>query len=179
MSRIGKKPIEIPSGITLAVKDGMVMGKGPKGESSIKIPPDISVKISDSKVFVEALKDSSEVKACHGLVRSLIANMVQGLIKEYTKELEIQGVGFKATMQGTNKIQLWVGFSSPVNCEIPAGIKVKIDNGTIILISGVDKQLVGDTAARIRAIAPAEPYKGKGIRYKGEHIRRKVGKTVA
>ena len=104
--------------------------------------------------------------------------MVNGLLKEYTKELEIQGVGFKAAMQG-NKLQMWLGFSVPAEYNIPAGVKVKVDNGTAITVSGVDKQLVGDVAARIRSFAPAEPYKGKGIRYKGEHIRRKVGKTVA
>jgi len=179
MSRVGKKPVDIPSGVTLTVKDGVIAGKGPKGESSFNLPPTVSVKIADGKAIVEATSDTAEANACHGLIRSLIANMVHGLVNEYVKELEIQGVGFKAALQGSSKIQLWLGFSAPVECEIPAGIKVKVDNNTAITISGVDKQVVGDIAARIRSFAPAEPYKGKGVRYKGEHVRRKVGKTVA
>ena len=170
--------MEIPQGVSLTVQGTTVSGKGPQGELRFELPEGISASVADNRVTVGRADDLVHTRCCHGLARSLIANMVHGLAKGYMAELEIQGVGFKAALQG-QKLQLWLGFSVPVDYSVPAGIKVKVDNGTAITISGPDKQLVGDVTARIRAFAPAEPYKGKGVRRKGEHIRRKVGKTVA
>lgn len=178
MSRVGKKPVEIPNGVSLSVQGSTVSGKGPQGELKLQLPEGITASVTDKLVTVSRANELVHTRCCHGLARSLIANMVQGLVKGYLAELEIQGVGFKAALQG-QKLQLWLGFSAPVDYTVPAGIKLKVDNGTAITISGPDKQLVGDVTARIRSFAPAEPYKGKGIRRKGEHIRRKVGKTVA
>lgn len=178
MSRTGKNPVTIPNGVTVTAKDGRVTVKGAQGSLDFQLPDGISVDVQAAVVNVHRADDSLRQKGCHGLARTILANMIQGVVKGYQKELEIQGVGFKAALQG-QVMTLSLGFSAPVVYEIPAGIKAKVDGGTAILISGMDKQLVGNVAARIRAFAPAEPYKGKGVRYKGEHVRRKVGKTVA
>lgn len=178
MSRIGVKPIEIPKGVTVVVDGDRVRGKGPNGELSVRIPEGIAVAVDSGAVRVSRNGDDRRLKALHGTVRSLIANMVRGLNTPYVKELEIQGVGFRAQLQG-QKLTLSLGFSHPVEYLIPAGVTAKVTDGTQITLSGPDKQLVGETAARIRGFFPAEPYKGKGVRYKGEHIRRKAGKAVA
>ncbi|OGV61594.1 MAG: 50S ribosomal protein L6 [Lentisphaerae bacterium RIFOXYC12_FULL_60_16] len=178
MSRIGKNPVTIPNGVTVTVNDGQITVKGTQGALDFKLPDGISMDVQGNIVSVRRADDSMRQKGCHGLARTILANMIQGVVQGYQKELEIQGVGFKASLQGA-VMTLSLGFSAPVVYKIPAGIKAKVDGGTAISISGMDKQLVGNVAARIRAFAPAEPYKGKGVRYKGEHVRRKVGKTVA
>ena len=178
MSRIGKQPIEIKSGVTIDVTDNRVTVKGSGGELSYDIPAGIVVKVDGNICNVERLDETKKTRSMHGLVRSLIANMVEGVSTGFKKELEIEGVGFKAEVQG-QKITLNVGFSVPKGYVAPDGVKLEENGGTKITVSGADKQKVGEAAARIRAFAPAEPYKGKGIKYKGERIRRKVGKTVA
>ena len=178
MSRIGKKPIDIPSGVTVSVDGQRVVVKGPLGELSLEMPGALSAKVDGAVLQIERPDDSRQSRSFHGLTRSLAANMVDGVSKGFRKELEIEGVGFKGSVQG-GKMVLSLGFSSPVEYEFPKGVKVEEQGGTKITVSGPDKQKVGQAAARIRAFAPAEPYKGKGVRYKGEHVRRKVGKTVA
>lgn len=178
MSRIGKKSIEIPKGVTLTVADGEVKGKGPGGELSVRLPAGISASVKDGQVTLAAAEGDPKLSAFHGTTRSLVANMVKGLATPYVKELEIQGVGFRAQQQG-QKLVLALGFSHPINFEVPKGVTAKVVDATNITISGADKHLVGETAARIRAFFPAEPYKGKGVRLKGEYVRRKAGKAVA
>lgn len=178
MSRIGAKPIEVPKGVTVTIEPGLVKGKGPQGELSVRVPDGLSVHLDNGMLSVKVERESKNISALHGTTRSLIANMVRGLATPYVKELEIQGVGFRAQLQG-QKLTLSLGFSHPVEYELPAGVSAKVADGTSITLSSPDKQLVGETAARIRGFFPAEPYKGKGIRYKGEHIRRKAGKAVA
>lgn len=178
MSRIGKKPINIPAGVTVDVADSCVTVKGSVGELKYDIPSVILVKVDGGICSVERTDETKKTRSLHGLVRSLIANMIEGVSKGFTKELEIEGVGFKAEVQG-QKIILNVGFSIPMVYVAPDGIKLEEKGGTRVTVSGADKQKVGEAAARIRGFAPAEPYKGKGIKYKGERIRRKVGKTVA
>lgn len=177
MSRIGIKPVEVPSGVSVQVKGATVSAKGPQGELSLSLPPGITASLKDGRVVVARPDDSRQSKSFHGLGRSLVANMVQGVAKGYSRELELQGVGFRATAQGT-KLTLSIGYSSPVEYQAPAGIKVAVKE-SLITVSGPDKKEVGDVAARIRSFYPPEPYKGKGIRYKGEYVRRKAGKTVA
>ena len=177
MSRVGQKPIEIPSGVTVTISGQDVRVKGPKGELALVMPHEISAIVEGAKVNVKLEKDS-ESGNLHGMTRTLVANMIEGVTKGYGKELEIQGVGFKAALQG-QKLQMWLGFPKPVEYQIPEGIKIVVTENTAIAVSGADKQKVGDVSARIRSYFPAEPYKGKGIRYKGEYVRRKVGKTVA
>jgi large subunit ribosomal protein L6 len=178
MSRIGQKPIDIPSGVTLRVDGVRIQAKGSVGELSLAVPDLIQATIADGKLLFTRRDDTRQSKSLHGLMRSLAANMVAGVSKGYTKELEIQGVGFKASVQA-KKLSLALGFAGPVLFTVPDGVKVTEEGGVRLVVSGADKQLVGDVAARIRGFFPAEPYKGKGIRYKGEHVRRKVGKTVA
>jgi large subunit ribosomal protein L6 len=178
MSRIGQKPIDIPSGITPSVSGSSVSVKGPKGELALELPEGIALEVSDNQVSVSRKDDTRESKSLHGLIRSLVANMVVGVNEGFKKELEVQGVGFKAEAQG-QKLTLTVGLSSPVVYMVPDGVSVSSEGGIRILVSGTDKQKVGNVAARIRSFRPAEPYKGKGIRYVGEQVRRKVGKTVA
>lgn len=177
MSRIGKKPIELPKDITLSVQDGVATVKGKTGELTMRLPPEVTLKVADGRIEVQAGEDSRS-KAMHGTTRSLIANMIAGLQKPYVKELEIQGVGFKAQQQG-QKLVLALGYSHPIEYIVPAGITAKVNDATGITISGADKHLVGEVSARLRSYFPAEPYKGKGVRYKGEHVRRKAGKAVA
>ncbi len=178
MSRIGNKPIDVPKAVTVTVQDGSVSGKSAQGQLSVRIPEGILVKMQDGKLEVSAREKVTRLNALQGTTRSLIANMVQGLEKPYVKDLEIQGVGFRCQQQG-QKLVLALGFSHPIEHAVPAGITAKVTDGTAISLSGADKHLVGETAARIRGYFPAEPYKGKGVRYKGEHVRRKAGKAVA
>lgn len=178
MSRIGNKLIDLPKAVTLSVEDGVVTGKSTQGQLTVRIPDGIAVKVDGGKIQVSVSGTGSRLNALQGTTRSLVANMVQGLEKPYVKELEIQGVGFRAQQQG-QKLVLALGFSHPVEHVVPAGVTAKVADGTSITLSGADKHLVGETAARIRGYFPAEPYKGKGVRYKGEHVRRKAGKAVA
>jgi large subunit ribosomal protein L6 len=177
MSRIGKKPVAIPSGVTVQANGTTVSAKGPKGELSVVLMPSIKADVRDGLVLITCTEDTATGRSRHGLVRSLIANMVTGVDKGYVIELELQGVGFRAAVQGS-KLTMNLGYSSPVVFETPKGITVAVKE-SVITVSGSDKQMVGDVAARIRSFYPPEPYKGKGVRYKGEHVRRKAGKTVA
>lgn len=178
MSRVGQKPVEIPSGVQVKLDKNMVGVKGPLGDLSMDVPHGIELKMTDGKVIVNRSGDSREERSLHGLVRTLVANMIAGVVKGFSKDLEIQGVGFKAALQG-QKLVLSLGFSSPIEYVIPAGIKITVSEGVNLVVQGADKQKVGEVAAYIRSLFPAEPYKGKGIRYKNEYVRRKVGKTVA
>ena len=177
MSRIGKKPVVIPAGVTVTVDGARVSAKGAKGELSMALSGPVTAAVKDGIVTVTCSEDTADGSSRHGLARSLIANMVAGVSKGYSVDLELQGVGFRAAVQGV-KLTLTIGYSSPVEFTAPKGITVGVKE-SVITVSGPDKQLVGDTAARIRSFYPPEPYKGKGIRYKGEHVRRKAGKTVA
>ena len=177
MSRIGKRPVPLPKGVSAQVDGHRITVKGPKGEIARTIHADLSIAIEEVGVVVKRPSDENRHKALHGLTRTLVANMVEGVTKGYQKTLEIQGVGYKAEPKG-QEIQLLVGFSHPVRYKPPQGIKIAIDNNTLVKIEGVDKELVGQVAAEIRSVRPPEPYKGKGIRYQGEQVRRKAGKTA-
>jgi large subunit ribosomal protein L6 len=177
MSRIGKQPIEIPSGVTVDVADAVVTVKGPNGTLLQKVVPEMKISIADGVVTVERPSEEREHRALHGLTRSLIANMVEGVTKGFEKRLEIQGVGYRAALKGKD-IELQLGFSHPVDFPAPDGIEFEVPAPTRITIRGIDKQLVGETAARIRRIRKPEPYKGKGIRYEGEYVRKKAGKAA-
>lgn len=177
MSRIGKLPVSIPAGVTITVADGnSVAVKGPKGELSQKISNKLNLKQEDGQLIVERPSDQKEYRALHGLSRTLINNMVIGVTEGYSKTLEISGVGYRAQLQG-KKLVLSVGFSHPVEFDEIPGITFEVPNATTIIISGIDKQLVGQVAANVRIVRPPEPYKGKGIHYADEHVRRKDGKT--
>jgi large subunit ribosomal protein L6 len=177
VSRIGRKPISVPDGVSIDVKPGAVSVKGPKGELSQAVSPDMKVDQSDGTLTVERPTDRGQHRALHGLTRSLIANMVEGVTDGYEKRLEIQGVGYRARLQGKS-LELSVGYSHPISVTAPEGIEFEVPVPTQIIVRGIDKQLVGETAARIRRTRPPEPYKGKGVRYAGEHVRRKVGKRA-
>ena len=177
MSRIGRKPIEVPDGVTVEIAPGRVGVKGPKGELSQTLSNDMKVSQDDGTLTVERPTDRGEHRALHGLTRSLIANMVEGVTEGYSKKLEIQGVGYRARLSG-KALDLNVGFSHPVSVPAPDGIEYEVPQPTEVIVRGIDKQLVGEMAARIRRVRPPEPYKGKGIRYEGEHVRRKVGKRA-
>ena len=177
MSRIGKLPIAIPKGVTVAVDGGIVRVKGPKGELTRKVAQDISVAVENDTIRVSRPSDESNHKALHGLTRTLIANMVEGVTKGYQKQLEISGVGYKAEVRPFG-LQLALGFSHPIQYKAPAGIKLTAPQPTQIVIDGADKAMVGQVAAELRSVRPPEPYKGKGIRYVGEQVRRKAGKTA-
>ena len=177
MSRIGQAPIPIPSGVSISIVGATVTVNGPKGELQKSFPEDISVEQSDGELRVARRSDAAEVRALHGLVRSLLFNMVQGVTEGYEKRLEIHGVGYRAQKQG-NDIELSVGFSHTVKFPAPKGIEFDVPQPTRIAVKGIDKELVGQTAAEIRAIKKPEPYKAKGIRYEGEYIRRKGGKAA-
>ncbi|NLE66656.1 MAG: 50S ribosomal protein L6 [Lentisphaerae bacterium] len=178
MSRIGIKPVAIPKGVEVKVDGGRLSVKGPKGSLSMAVNPLVEVQLEGSLVKVARKQETEQTGAVHGMVRSLIVNMVKGVSEGYTRALEIQGVGFKSAVQG-RKVTFSLGFANPLDLAIPEGVDVKVAENVNITVAGVDKQVVGDFAARIRSLYPAEPYKGKGIRFKGEHVRRKVGKTVA
>jgi large subunit ribosomal protein L6 len=177
MSRIGKKPIEIPSGVSVSVDPGRVMVNGPLGELTQTIPPRIRVEQRDGELTVSRPTERGDDRALHGLTRTLVANMVEGVTKGFEKKLEIQGVGYRAALRG-QALELAVGFSHPVVVDPPAGITFEVPTATEILVKGIDKQRVGQIAADVRAVRPPEPYKGKGIRYQGEYVRRKVGKRA-
>jgi large subunit ribosomal protein L6 len=177
VSRIGRKPIAVPDGVTIDLKPGTVSVKGPKGELSEAISPDMKVSQSNGTLTVERHTDRGEHRALHGLTRSLIANMVSGVTDGYEKRLEIQGVGYRARLQG-KALELSVGYSHPVSVSAPDGIEFEVPVPTQVVVRGIDKQLVGEIAARIRRTRPPEPYKGKGVRYAGEQVRRKVGKRA-
>jgi large subunit ribosomal protein L6 len=178
MSRIGKQPIQIPGGVKIIIDEKSVMLEGPKGKLSLQLPYGITAEQSENKILIKRLSDTKDHRMKHGLVRALTNNMVKGVVEGFSKELEIQGVGFKAQISG-KKLVLNLGFSHPVEFEIPDGINIQAPKPTQIMIQGIDKQLVGEVSAKIRAFYKPEPYKGKGIRYSGEHVRKKAGKTVA
>ncbi len=178
MSRIGKTPITLPDKVKVTVADGnQVTVEGPKGKLNWELPKDISLTVEGTKLTVARGNENREVRALHGLARALVNNMVTGVSAGFRKDLEIQGVGFRAAVKG-DKLDLSIGYSHPVLFPIPKEIKVAVTDNTKISIEGIDRQLVGQVAADIRAYYPPEPYKGKGIRYAGEQVRRKEGKTV-
>ena len=179
MSRIGRAPITIPGGVTIKVEDGnKVTVKGPKGELVRTLHQDMKVKVEDGVLTVERPSDNKDHRSLHGLTRTLINNMVVGVTEGYAKTLEINGVGYRAQLQGKN-LNLSLGFSHPVVVEPPAGIVFEVPNPTKIIVNGINKEIVGAIAAKIRDYRRPEPYKGKGIKYEGEHVRRKVGKAGA
>jgi large subunit ribosomal protein L6 len=177
MSRIGRLPIPIPSGVDVAVEDSVVRVKGPKGELSQAISRDLEIERDDSTLVVKRPTDRPEHRALHGLTRSLIFNMVEGVTNGFEKRLEIQGVGYRAQLKGRT-LELALGFSHPVRVEAPEGIEFEVPAPTQVVVRGIDKQSVGEAAAQIRKLRPPEPYKGKGVRYAGEHVARKVGKRA-
>ena len=176
MSRIGKKPVPIPKGVTVTIDGQKVTVKGSKGELSREMPDSITFSQEGDEIVVKQKNDSRVARQCYGLTRSLIANMVEGVSSGYEKKLEIQGVGYRASLQG-QKLVMALGYSHPVEFEPPPGITFAVEKNTNLTVSGIDKEVVGNTAARIRAARPPEPYKGKGVRYAGEQIRRKAGKS--
>jgi large subunit ribosomal protein L6 len=177
MSRIGKKPIEIPAGVTVTVSDGVAVVKGPKGELSQEIRPEIEVKVKDSTVTTSIKEESKSSSAFWGLTRALLANMIRGVAEGFEKRLQMIGVGYRVKKVSDSKISMTVGFSHPVEFEAPKEITLDVEGNDIIIVRGFDKQLVGLTAAQIRKIKKPEPYKGKGIRYMGEIVKRKPGKA--
>jgi large subunit ribosomal protein L6 len=177
MSRIGRQPIPLPAGVTVAIEPETVRVNGPKGELSERIHKDIEVTQNGEQVLISRPTDRGEHRALHGLTRSLVANMVHGVTTGYEKRLEIQGVGYRAQLKGRN-LELAIGFSHPVGVPAPEGIEFEVPQPTRVVVKGISKQLVGETAAIIRKQRPPEPYKGKGIRYEGEHVQRKVGKRA-
>jgi large subunit ribosomal protein L6 len=177
MSRIGRQPIPVPSGVELTVEPELVRVKGPKGELQERISRDMTVAQADGQIVVTRPSDRRDHRALHGLTRSLVANMVQGVTEGFEKRLEIQGVGYRAALRGKD-IELSVGYSHPVLIEAPAGIEFEVPQPTRVVVRGFSKQVVGEIAARIRKVRPPEPYKGKGIRYEGEYVARKVGKRA-
>jgi large subunit ribosomal protein L6 len=178
MSRIGRKPVTVPKGVTLQVQGNTVAVKGPRGELRRTLHPEMEVALADNQVTVTRPSEEKRHKALHGLTRTLVQNMVEGVSKGFSKSLEIQGVGYKAEAKPYG-VNLIVGYSHPVKYEAPKGIKITVDNNTMVKIEGADKELVGQVAAELRSVRPPEPYKGKGIRYVGEQVRRKAGKTGA
>jgi large subunit ribosomal protein L6 len=177
MSRIGKKPIAVPDGVTVELGPELVVVKGPKGELSQGVSPRMTIEEEDGTLTVRRPTDRGPDRALHGLTRSLLANLVEGVTEGFERRLEIQGVGYRARLQGRT-LDLTVGYSHPVSLAAPEGIEFEVPQPTQVIVRGIDKQLVGETAARIRRVRPPEPYKGKGIRYAGEQVRRKVGKRA-
>lgn len=177
MSRIGKRPVPLPQGVTATIDGRTVTVKGPRGEISRTVHSELSLVLEEQSVSVKRPSDEPRHKALHGLTRTLVANMVEGVTKGFSKSLEIQGVGYKAEVKPFG-VQLVVGYSHPVPYHAPKGIKISVDSNTQVRVEGVDKELVGQVAAELRSVRPPEPYKGKGIRYVGEQVRRKAGKTA-
>ena len=177
MSRIGKQPIELPSGVNVAIGPGRVQVNGPLGELSQSVPARMQISQEDGSLVVKRPTERGDDRALHGLTRSLLANMVEGVTKGFEKKLELQGVGYRAALRGTD-LELNVGYSHPVLIKPPQGINFEVPDATSILVKGIDKQQVGEMAAQVRKVRPPEPYKGKGIRYEGEYVRRKVGKRA-
>lgn len=176
MSRIGKQPVPIPSQVSVDIKGNHITVKGPKGTLERELPSAIVVEQEDSVVKVSPENNSRIARQRHGLSRTLVANMVEGVSQGFEKRLQIQGVGYRAQAQGS-KLTLNVGYSKPVEMQMPEGINVAVEKNTEVILTGINKEVLGNTAARIRAVRPPEPYKGKGIRYLGENVRRKAGKT--
>lgn len=176
MSRVGKKPIEIPAGVTVTLDNNLVTVKGPKGELSRTFHSDIEIKIEENVINISRPTDNKEHRALHGTTRAVLANMVEGVSKGFERGLELVGVGYRASKQG-NKLVLNVGYSHPVEIEAEKGLEIEVPTNTKVIIKGTDKERVGALAANIRDVRPPEPYKGKGIRYEGEYVRRKEGKT--
>jgi large subunit ribosomal protein L6 len=177
MSRIGKQPIELPTSVNVSLLPGRVMVNGPLGELSQEVPARMKIEQGDGMITVTRPTERGDDRALHGLTRTLIANMVEGVTKGFEKRLELQGVGYRAALQGAD-LRLDVGFSHPVVMKAPQGITFDVPTATEIVVKGVDKQQVGQIAAEVRKVRPPEPYKGKGIRYQGEYVRRKVGKRA-
>ncbi len=178
MSRIGRKPIPLIAGTTLSVDNGVVKVKGPKGELSTPTVPGVDIAVEEGNIIVSRQNEEKQTKSWHGMMRALIANMITGVTTGFKKDLEIIGVGYRAQMQGS-KLVLNLGYSNPVEYEAPAGVEVAVDGPTKLSVKGIDKQAVGQAAAIIRGFRSPEPYQGKGIRYAGEHVIRKAGKTGA
>ena len=178
MSRIGNRPVEIPSGVTVDKIDGGLRVKGPKGTLSEQLPAAIGVEIEGGQVLFRRSEENGPARALHGLVRALVANMVKGVVTPFTRELEIQGVGYRAETAG-KKLTLLLGYSHPIAIAVPEGLSVSVERNVIVRIEGIDRRSVGQFAANLRALRPPEPYKGKGIRYVDERVRRKVGKAAA
>lgn len=177
MSRIGRMPVPIPKGVQVDIKGSHVTVKGPKGELSRSFHPDMTMSLQDGQIVVTRPTDSRQHRALHGLTRALLANMVTGVTEGYRKDLDVRGVGYRAEMRGDNLV-LHVGFSHPVEIAPPSGITFDLESrGKIIIVEGIDKELVGEMAARVRRVRPPEPYKGKGIRYVDEYVRQKAGKA--
>ena len=177
MSRIGRRPIELPAGVLVAISHGRVQVNGPLGELSQVVPTRMQIEKSDEEIVVKRPTERGEDRALHGLTRTLIANMVEGVTKGFEKHLEIQGVGYRAQLKGSD-LELAVGFSHPITIKPRDGIAFDVPTPTQVIVKGIDKQMVGQTAAEIRKVRPPEPYKGKGIRYAGEQVKRKVGKRA-
>lgn len=178
MSRIGKKPVALPQGVKVTLSDNAIIIEGSKGELSLALPERINIEIKDNQIFVKSPIDTKIDRSMYGLIRAKIANMVIGVMQGYRKDLEIIGVGFKAQLQGKS-LNMQLRFSHPVNYPIPEGIKIETPKLTQIIITGIDKEKVGEVASEIRAVCPPEPYKGTGIRYLGEYVKKKVGKAQA
>jgi large subunit ribosomal protein L6 len=176
MSRIGKRPVSVPSGVTVMVEEQTIKVKGPKGELSRRLPAEVFIEQEGDTLLVKRVNESRIARERHGLSRTLVANMVEGVSKGFEKRLEIQGVGYRAALQG-QKLTMSLGYSHPVEFTPPTGIQFNVEGNTNVVVSGIDKEIVGNIAARIRAARPPEPYKGKGVRYAGEKIRRKAGKA--
>lgn len=177
MSRIGKIPVAVPKGVKVSVEPSQVHLEGPKGKLNLKLPAGIKVECKDDRLMVSRCSDTKQDRANHGTIRAHLVNMVDGVTKGHRKDLELQGIGFRAQLQG-KKIVFTLGLSHPVEFEVPEGVKIAVPTQTAITLEGPDNTLIGQTAASIRALKPAEPYKGKGIRYVGEVVRRKQGKSV-
>ena len=177
MSRIGKNPVTVPKEVKVEINERVISVEGPKGKLTREIPRGLSVEHKEGKIFVTRSSDTKFTKALHGLTRVLIANMIKGVIEGYSKQLEIVGVGFRAEVKG-DKLTMQLGFSHPVNFPIPKNIKIETPKQTQIVVSGIDKEKVGEIASEIRRIFPPEPYKGKGIRYAGEFVKKKIGKAI-
>ena len=177
MSRIGRRPIELPSGVLVGLSPGRVQVNGPLGELSQVVPARMQIEKTETEIVVTRPTDRGEDRALHGLTRTLIANMVEGVTNGFSKRLEIQGVGYRASLRGVD-LELNVGFSHPVVLKAPQGITFEVPTPTEVIVKGIDKQQVGQIAAEVRKVRPPEPYKGKGIRYEGEYVRRKVGKRA-
>lgn len=178
MSRIGKLPVEIPGTVKVDLKGAEVAVKGPKGSLKIEVHPMVSVAVEDNQIVVNRKGDTPQDRSLHGLTRSLIFNLVEGVTNGFEKVLQIAGIGYKAQVQGKNLV-LNLGYSHPIEFEIPEGIQIEVENQTVVKVRGIDKQQVGQVSAEIRAFRPVEPYKGKGVRYSDEVVRKKEGKTAS
>jgi large subunit ribosomal protein L6 len=178
VSRVGKKPIPIVKGVSIQKENGTVKVKGPKGELSVDVRPEISVEVGTEEIVIKRPSDSKKHRELHGLYRALLNNMITGVTAGYERRLEIVGVGYKAELKG-KKLLLQLGYSHPIVFALPPEVTVQVPQPTALIVSGIDKQLVGQVAAKIRSFRPVEPYKGKGIKYEGEYVRRKAGKTAA